>query len=90
MNTSLVLLGWLLFAVGYSAAEHCNETKVVCYVSASNCQFSYDRLGSKLCTHYILIDLMIVNCHGNLSMVEQSLPGELSCKVPRKTAKTVT
>lgn len=60
-----------------SSAELCDFPKIVCFISAANGQFNYGSLQTGWCTHYILIDLVVVNSEGNLLIIEQSSPGEL-------------
>lgn len=61
-----------------SSAERCNDQKVVCFISAANGNFNYGALQTGWCTHYILIDLIVVNSEAKLLVIEESIPGKLS------------
>lgn len=51
---------------------------VVCFISAANVQFNYDTIQPGWCTHYVLIDLIVLNSEGKLMIIEQSYPGKLT------------
>lgn len=81
----LLLLGLVSGVVAYPAQfylpdeeqDQGYQTKVVCFVSASNEDYDYANLSPGMCTHFILIDLIGLNAEGRLLLLQRSSRGEL-------------
>ncbi|KAL9701435.1 hypothetical protein quinque_004876 [Culex quinquefasciatus] len=76
----LLLLGLVSGVVAYPAQfylpdeeqDQGYQTKVVCFVSASNEDYDYANLSPGMCTHFILIDLIGLNAEGRLLLLQRS------------------